>query len=57
MEIDLDAVERELRDAEVTLDRLDDGTYGTDAPDDVTNEQRRDDTPAYSPPDDDRPAR
>ncbi len=55
MEIDLDAVERELRDADVTLDRLEDGTYWTDAPDDVTNEQARDYTPAYAPPADDRP--
>ncbi|GEM_PF-2826199 len=57
MEIDLDAVERELRDAEVTLDRLEDGTYWTDAPDDITNEQSRDDAPAPELPADDRPAR
>jgi len=57
VEIDLDAVERELRDADVTLDRLEDGTYWTDAPDDVTNEQARDDTSAYAPPADDRPVR
>jgi hypothetical protein len=57
VEIDLDAVERELRDAEVTLDRLEDGTYWTDAPDDITNEQSRDDAPAPELPADDRPAR
>jgi len=56
VEIDLDAVERELRDAELTLDRLEDGTYWTDAADDVTHEQSRDTlAPALAA--DDRPDR
>ena len=56
MEIDLDAVERELGEAEATLDRLEDGTYWAGADDDVTTEQWRDETPVYSPSADDQPA-